>query len=418
MLHHLAFRDVGPAPELSISLAPRINLITGDNGLGKTFLLEAAWWALTRTWAGHPLMPRRGPGVSPCIEYRFDAKTGAKDYSATFDFEQLEWPIPKHRPADPGMVLYARVDGSFAVWDPARNYWKNAPSLGIEEPERPAAYHFPNPQDVWDGRPFCNGLIRDWVSWQDKGGHAFAQLGAILDALSPSATERLKPGIPMRISDVDPRDIPTLETPYGAVPIVHAAAGIKRIAALAYLLTWTWQEHQRAVELKNRLSTTTQVIFLIDEIEAHLHPKWQRTILPAMLEVVQALGLTDALQVQIVATTHSPLVLASLEPRFDPEQDAVLMLDLVGDEVQCSKYEWRPRGDSSAWLTSEIFDLGEARSLEAEQAIANAEGALDRPDISPEQLREVHRRLREVLKDTDQFWPRWLFRAEQMGLEP
>lgn len=270
--------------------------------------------------------------------------------------------LPLGGPVDPGLMLYARIDGSFSVWDPARNQ-RSAPT---------SAFHFPNPQDVWDGRPFCNGLIRDWVSWQDKGGHAFAQLSAILSALSPSATDRLTPGAPTRISDADPRDIPTLATAYGDVPIVHAAAGIKRIAALAYLLTWAWQEHQRAVELKNKPSTTRQIIFLIDEIEAHLHPRWQRTILPALLDVVQALGLTDALQVQIVATTHSPLVLASLEPHFAREQDAVFMLDLVGDHVACTKYDWRPRGDASAWSTSEIFDLGEARSVEAEQAIADA----------------------------------------------
>lgn len=406
MLHHLAFRDVGPAPELSISLGPRINLITGDNGLGKTFLLEAAWWALTQTWAGYPLMPRRGPNARPTLEYRFDA--AAKTKTSSYDFDQLEWTTPLGGPADPGLMLYARIDGSFSVWDPARNQ-RSVPA---------SAFHFPNPQDVWDGRPFCNGLIRDWVSWQDKGGRAFAQLTAVLAALSPSATDRLTPGPPTRISDADPRDIPTLATAYGDVPIVHAAAGIKRIAALAYLVTWAWQEHQRAVELRNKPSTTKQVIFLIDEIEAHLHPRWQRTILPALLDVVQVLGLTDALQVQVVATTHSPLVLASLEPRFDPDQDAVSMLDLIDDKVVCSRYEWRPRGDASAWLTSEIFDLGEARSVEAEQAIANAQRILDQPDVSPEQLREAHRRLREVLKDTDQFWPRWLFRAEQMGLEP
>jgi hypothetical protein len=405
MLHHLAFRDVGPAPELSISLGPRINLITGDNGLGKTFLLEAAWWALTRTWAGYPLMPRRGPNARPTLEYRSDA---AKTKTSSYDFDRLEWTTPLGGPADPGLMLYARIDGSFSVWDPARNH-RSVPA---------SAFHFPNPQDVWDGRPFCNGLIRDWVSWQDKGGHAFAQLTAVLAALSPSATDRLTPGAPTRISDADPRDIPTLATAYGDVPIVHAAAGIKRIAALAYLVTWAWQEHQRAVELKNKPATTKQVIFLIDEIEAHLHPRWQRTILPALLDVVQALGLTDALQVQIVATTHSPLVLASLEPHFDPDQDAVSMLDLIDDKVVCSRYAWRPRGDASAWLTSEIFDLGEARSLEAEQAIASAQQVLDQPGVSSEQLREAHRRLREVLKDTDQFWPRWLFRAEQMGLEP
>ena len=30
---------------MQLELAPRINLITGDNGLGKSFLLDVAWWA-------------------------------------------------------------------------------------------------------------------------------------------------------------------------------------------------------------------------------------------------------------------------------------------------------------------------------------------------------------------------------------
>ncbi|WP_218969708.1 hypothetical protein, partial [Candidatus Synechococcus spongiarum] len=31
-------------------MAPRLNLSIGDNGLGKSFLLDVAWWALTRKW--------------------------------------------------------------------------------------------------------------------------------------------------------------------------------------------------------------------------------------------------------------------------------------------------------------------------------------------------------------------------------
>ena len=47
MLKSLELRDVGPADHLEIDFAPRVNLITGDNGLGKSFLLDVAWWALT-----------------------------------------------------------------------------------------------------------------------------------------------------------------------------------------------------------------------------------------------------------------------------------------------------------------------------------------------------------------------------------
>lgn len=50
MLHRLELHNTGPAPHLSLELGPRLNLITGDNGLGKSFLLDAAWFALTRRW--------------------------------------------------------------------------------------------------------------------------------------------------------------------------------------------------------------------------------------------------------------------------------------------------------------------------------------------------------------------------------
>ncbi len=45
MLRKLVLKNVGPAAEAALDpVAPRLNLLTGDNGLGKSFLLEAAWW--------------------------------------------------------------------------------------------------------------------------------------------------------------------------------------------------------------------------------------------------------------------------------------------------------------------------------------------------------------------------------------
>ena len=51
MLNYLKLENVGPSPEMEIDFKPRMNFLAGDNGLGKTFLLDIAWWALTRTWA-------------------------------------------------------------------------------------------------------------------------------------------------------------------------------------------------------------------------------------------------------------------------------------------------------------------------------------------------------------------------------
>ena len=74
------------------------------------------------------------------------------------------------------------------------------------------------------------------------------------------------------------------------------------------MLVWSWAEHERAArQLGVRIAG--QVILLFDEVEAHLHPRWQRAIVPAILKVMDRLTHRDT-SVQLIATTHSPLVLA------------------------------------------------------------------------------------------------------------
>ena len=101
--------------------------------------------------------------------------------------------------------------------------------------------------------PVCNGLLHDWSSWikaKDDQSRAMAQA---LRALSPDWEDgdRLEPGVPMRVSIDDARDIPSIQTSHaGAVPILHASSGIRRVVALAYVLTWAWSEHRIAADLR------------------------------------------------------------------------------------------------------------------------------------------------------------------------
>ena len=183
------------------------------------------------------------------------------------------------------------ADGSFAVWDPARNYWK---SKGEDGNARPAAYVF-SPTEVWDGLQredgtwLCNGLIRDWAGWQKEKGTAFSYLESVLEALSSPDEEKLVPGELTRISLDDVRDMPTLKMPYGQeVAVVHASSGMRRIVSLAYFLVWCWEEHLRAKKLLGE-RPSNKTTFLIDEVEAHLHPKWQRSIIPALMNIMDRL---------------------------------------------------------------------------------------------------------------------------------
>lgn len=415
MLQNLTLTGVGPARQLGpVEFMSRMNLITGDNGLGKSFLLDVAWWALTRTWArGIAAMPQPRAKTAS-IAFRYSKVTGVHEESIGFSHANGIWPLKAARPPIPGVVIYAGVDGSFAAWDPARNYWTDAAAA------RARAFNF-TPEQVWHGLPaedslpgkpswHCRGLVHDWVLWQRGRDPAFDDLSKVLDALSPSGVEKLAPGDPVRIGE-DVTDQPSLRMPYGQdVPLLHASAGMRRIAALAYLLVWTWREHVLASERTKR-KPAREVIFLIDEIECHLHPQWQRRIVPALLRVMEALT-GKKVPVQLIVATHSPLVLASVEPAFDTEKDGVYGLHLRNGQAVIEPEPWAKQGDVVNWLVSPAFGLQQARSVEAEVAIEAAEAWM-RGDVAglPQTLNSqalIHKALLKVLDGHDDFWPRWI----------
>lgn len=426
MLKHLKLTNIGPA-DTELDFGKRLNLITGDNGLGKSFLLDIAWWAMTRKWpaevnsqlsSGKKALPRSSGQAN--IEFSFTGKTRPVEYKSSYERREEAWTGQQGRPANPGLVFYAMADGGFAVWDPARNYWRT--QGGIDVQDRPAAYVF-TPNEVLDGLAgsesnwLCNGLIRDWASWQKENGQAFRSLCSVLEVLSPNPNEKLTPGNLTRIRLDDVRDMPTVKMPYGNdVAVVHASSGMRRIIALAYFLVWCWEEHKKAAKLLSE-NTSNQVVFLIDEVESHLHPKWQRKIIPALLKVVQSL--ISGAEVQVLAVTHSPLVMASVETQFSELDDAWFDLDLVQQnndfKVEFVKRPFIKLGDFSNWLTSPAFDLKSARSEEAEELVLTASKLLKENNVDLIKAKKLDENLRLVLGDTDSFWIRWRFVGEKQG---
>ena len=79
-------------------------------------------------------------------------------------------------------------------------------------------------------------------------------------------------------------------------------------------------------------------ILLIDEIENHLHPTWQRRVIPALLDHFGGL--------QIFATTHSPFVVAGLRA------GQVHLLDRDENGVVTASTNER---DIIGWTTDEIL---------------------------------------------------------------
>ena len=116
---------------------------------------------------------------------------------------------------------------------------------------------------------------------------------------------------PYRFECVDEKFDVMFRTPTGLVPIEALSDGFRSIFVIV-------------TEMLLRLSLTTddpsrillqEGVCIIDEIDAHLHPRWQKRILPSLRTLFP--------NVQFIATTHSPIIVSTAAPheifRFEEE---------------------------------------------------------------------------------------------------
>jgi hypothetical protein len=74
-------------------------------------------------------------------------------------------------------------------------------------------------------------------------------------------------------------------------------------------------------------------------------------------------------------------------------------------------------GHINSYQTSPIFGLGQARSQEAESAINTAKQIQLKDNPSKEEISAIHELLLNSLAESDPFWPRWVFFAENHGVK-
>lgn len=157
---------------------------------------------------------------------------------------------------------------------------------------------------------------------------------------------------PVAGTGTHPKPRVELETPYGWVPLRQLGYGYQT------LVTWVADLANRMAERypnsKNPLHEPAVV--LVDEIDLHLHPKWQRKLMSFLTGRFP--------NVQFIASAHSPLVAQAAA-------DANLaVLRREGDHVVIDN----DLGHIRNWridqiLTSDLFGLETARPPQIEAAL-------------------------------------------------
>jgi hypothetical protein len=128
-----------------------------------------------------------------------------------------------------------------------------------------------------------------------------------------------------------------------------------------------------------------EAIVLIDEIDVHLHPKWQRLIVPALEDLFP--------NCQFIATTHSPFVIqatrrqqiSSIDPKFSTvDLDGGNSIDDIAEDIQGVSVPQRSmRAEKLSDAAKKYFTLLEMRAANAQQ-------------VKPAMLRAAERSYREA----------------------
>ena len=137
-------------------------------------------------------------------------------------------------------------------------------------------------------------------------------------------------------TNVRPEDRPTYSEEMGQAPLYAGflSSGTQTTFLWIYWLAYKMLNHYEFADgWKDK-----PAILLIDEIENHLHPTWQRRVIPSLLKHFPGL--------QIFATTHSPFVVAGMRV------GQVHLLDRNADEIVTASTNER---DIIGWTTDEIL---------------------------------------------------------------
>lgn len=166
-----------------------------------------------------------------------------------------------------------------------------------------------------------------------------------------------------------------VQTPYGWVGMRNLSLGYRTL--IAWMVDLASRLFERYPESPNPLAEPAVV--LVDEIDLHLHPTWQRQLIGYLTERFP--------NTQFIVTAHSPLVVQSAS-------DAnIVVLRREGDHVVIDNDVESIRG----WrvdqiLTSDLFGLETARPPQLEELLKERTALLSKPRLTPKdkaRLREL-----------------------------
>lgn len=399
---------------------PQWTLILGDNGIGKSTLLQIiAWMKPTLPNGGEPISGKAQPLITNednDILERLVHKGAEQETTAlieaTFIAGRQLNKLGRGRPSHCVTSIKIETDNCYQLKEVTAAI--KTPRKGLFHREDVVIYAYsasrhlgkqnlsnkslidtiPNfiqeKTELYDAEEVLYALDHNSVKGpeteREKCGKFLDRLKNMLASLLPDVKSSDDIDVtPPRILDFNREGGVVITTRYGKrVPFSDFSLGYRTIASWTIDLAWRlFTKHSTSNEPLKEPG-----IVLIDELDLHMHPVWQR-------EVMSSLG-DNFPHMQFIATAHSPLMVQAAIP-FNY---AVLQFN---QEQGCVTINNEPTG-IDGWrvdqiLTSELFGLKSARGKEYDDLLAQREQILSKMRLTAEdqvKLAGVTRQLAEL----------------------
>ena len=169
---------------------------------------------------------------------------------------------------------------------------------------------------------------------------------------------------------------------FGELSLMQLSDGIRNMIGLVADIAY------RAVKLNPHLENApkqTPGIVLIDEVDMHLHPKWQQTVLTDLTKAFP--------NIQFIVTTHSPQVLSTVKKE---------QIRILGDNV-VSTPSTHSFGEDSSVLLAELMNVSPLPPLEIVEKRKEYQRLIEDREYESPRAKELQKELIENYGENSEF---------------
>jgi len=371
-INRLTLTNFRAFEQVEFDFQPGMNLIVGINGVGKSTVLDALRIGLSRVL----------PEFTACIEKRLSFSTddimiGHDELAVEVNFQVSEIPFICNVRRGKSHEMAIKPDSSqilqpikTAENQPLVVYFSTRRSILTEaglNPNRSLGNQSAAFGDALIPRMLRLREFTDWWLVQEellREGSKLAQ--GRINALNDAVSRFFDWFTDLRVDRTSGKSKKTtllLDKDGVTLNINQLSDGERGILAL--ILDLVQRLLQANPDLENPLQDGKALV-LIDELDLHLHPRWQRMVVQKLTDIFP--------NCQFIATTHSPQIIGEVHP------NGLTLLKKEDDQVLAIQEGRQAFGLDSSWILKHLMDA-EPRNLTVQDQINSIEDSLEEGDL-------------------------------------